>query len=174
MLKEETLLLPFNFKNWINENRHLLKPPVGNKMVYENSEFIIMVVGGPNTRKDYHIDEGEEFFYQLEGNMILRIMENGIPKDVGINEGDIFLLPPKVPHSPQRFENTVGLVIERKRRDGELDGFQWYCDACNSLLYEVFFTLTDIVKQLPPIFDEFWANNEARTCKSCSTYLEKP
>ena len=173
-MKEETLLLPFNFKNWIDTNRHHLKPPVGNKMVYENSEFIIMVVGGPNTRKDYHIDEGEEFFYQLEGNMILRIMENGMPKDVAINEGDIFLLPPKVPHSPQRFENTVGLVIERKRRDGELDGFQWYCDGCHTLLYEEFLPLTDIVKQLPPIFDGFWANNDARRCKACSAYLEKP
>ena len=168
------MLMPINFKNWINENRHLLKPPVGNKMVYENSEFMIMVVGGPNTRKDYHIDEGEEFFYQLEGNMILRIMENGEAKDIAITEGDIFLLPPKVPHSPQRFENTIGLVIERKRRDGELDGFQWYCDECHALLHEVYFTLTDIVKQLPPIFDRFWANDDARTCKSCSAYLEKP
>ena len=166
------MLMPINFKNWIKQNRHLLKPPVGNKMVYENTEMMIMVVGGPNKRKDYHIDEGEEFFYQLEGDMILRIMENGKPKNVSINEGDIFLLPPKTPHSPQRFENTVGLVIERKRRDGELDGFQWYCDGCNSLLHEVFFTLTDIVKQLPLIFDGFWANDEARTCKICSAYLE--
>jgi len=166
--------MPINFKNWIDENRYLLKPPVGNKVVYEDTEFIIMVVGGPNTRKDYHIDEGEEFFYQLEGNIILRIMENGKPKDVVINEGEIFLLPPKVPHSPQRFANTVGLVVERKRRDGELDAFQWYCDECHALLYEDFFQLRDIVKQLPPIFDGFWANEKARTCQSCSAYLEKP
>ena len=166
--------MPINFKNWIDENRHLLKPPVGNKVVYEDTELIIMVVGGPNTRKDYHIDEGEEFFYQLEGNIILRIMENGKPKDVAINEGEIFLLPPKVPHSPQRFANTVGLVVERKRRDGELDAFQWYCDECHTLLHEDIFQLRDIVKQLPPIFDGFWANEEARTCKSCSAYLEKP
>ena len=165
--------MPINFKNWIDENRHLLKPPVGNKVVYEDTELIIMVVGGPNTRKDYHIDEGEEFFYQLEGNIILRIMENGKPKDVAINEGEIFLIPPKVPHSPQRFENTVGLVVERKRRDGELDAFQWYCDECHALLHEEFFQLKDIVKQLPPIFDGFWASEEARTCKSCSAYLEK-
>ena len=168
------MLSPINFKNWIDENRHLLKPPVGNKVVYEDTELIIMVVGGPNTRKDYHIDEGEEFFYQLEGNIILRIMENGKPKDVVINEGEIFLLPPKVPHSPQRFANTVGLVVERKRFKGELDGFRWYCDECHTLLYEDFFQLRDIVKQLPPIFDGFWANEEARTCKSCSAYLEKP
>ena len=166
--------MPINFKNWIDDNRHLLKPPVGNKVVYEDTEFIIMVVGGPNTRKDYHIDEGEEFFYQLEGNMILRIMEDGLPKDVAINAGDIFLLPPKVPHSPQRFENTVGLVVERKRREGELDAFQWYCDECNALLYEEYFQLTDIVRQLPPIFEGFWNNGDARTCKSCSAYLEKP
>ena len=168
------MLPPINFKSWIEENRHLLKPPVGNKVVYEDTELIIMVVGGPNTRKDYHIDEGEEFFYQLEGGMVLRIMENGKPKDLAINEGEIFLLPPKVPHSPQRFENTVGLVIERKRRKGELDAFQWYCDECNSLLYEEHLQLKDIVKQLPSIFEGFWKNDDARSCKSCSAYLEKP
>ena len=168
------MLPPINFKSWIEENRHLLKPPIGNKVVYEDTEFIIMVVGGPNTRKDYHIDEGEEFFYQLEGGMVLRIMKDGKPEDIKINEGEIFLLPPKVPHSPQRFKNTVGLVVERKRREGELDAFQWYCDECNVLLYEEYFQLTDIVKQLPPIFEGFWNNNTARSCKSCSAYLEKP
>jgi 3-hydroxyanthranilate 3,4-dioxygenase len=168
------MLQPINFKHWIKENRHLLKPPVGNKVVYEDTEFIIMVVGGPNTRKDYHINAGEEFFYQLEGNMLLRIIEHDKPKDININEGDIFLLPPKVPHSPQRFENTVGLVVERKRRGEEVDGFQWYCDKCHELLYEKYFPLTDIVKQLPPIFDSFWANEKARTCNYCSAYLEKP
>ena len=168
------MLMPINFKNWIDENRHLLKPPVGNKVVYENTEFIIMVVGGPNTRKDYHIDEGEEFFYQLDGDMVLRIMQDGKPKDINIKEGEIFLLPPKVPHSPQRFENTVGLVVERKRREGELDGFQWYCDECSSLLYEKYFVLTDIVKQLPLIFDGFWQEDKVRICKQCNAYLEKP
>ena len=168
------MLPPINFKSWIEENRHLLKPPVGNKVVYEDTELIIMVVGGPNTRKDYHIDEGEEFFYQLEGGMVLRIMENRKPRDIQINEGEIFLLPPKVPHSPQRFENTVGLVVERKRQEGELDAFQWYCDECNEILYEEYIQLTDIVKQLPPIFEGFWNNDAVRTCKSCFTYLEKP
>jgi len=167
------MLKPFNLKNWVDNNRHLLKPPVGNKLVFEDSEFIIMVVGGPNTRKDYHVDEGEEFFYQLEGNMILKIIDSGKPKDINIDEGEVFLLPPKVPHSPQRFAETVGLVIERKRRKGELDGFQWYCDNCNKLLYEEFFTLKDIVKQLPLIFDKFWSNIDARTCKYCSSFLEK-
>ena len=168
------MLLPINFKNWIDENRHLLKPPVGNKVVYENTEFIIMVVGGPNMRKDYHIDEGEEFFYQLEGNMILRIIENKKPKDININEGEIFLLPPKVPHSPQRFKDTIGLVIERKRRDGELDGFQWYCDSCYNLLHQDFLILKNIVTQLPPIFDAFWNDESKRTCNQCNSYLEKP
>ena len=150
------IIPPINFKKWIEDNRDLLKPPVCNKVVYENTEFIIMVVGGPNTRKDYHVDEGEEFFYQLEGKMILRIMKDGNPEDIVINEGEIFLLPSRVPHSPQRFENTVGLVVERKRTKDELDGFQWYCDSCNTLLYENFFHLNDIVKDLPVVFDSFW------------------
>ena len=168
------MLPPINFKNWIDKNRHLLKPPVGNQVVYEDTEFIIMVVGGPNTRKDYHIDEGEEFFYQLEGDMVLRIIDNKRPKDISINEGEIFLLPPKIPHSPQRFENTVGLVVERKRNVDELDCFQWYCDKCHSLLYEKYIPLTDIVSQLPPLFEIFWADEEARKCKECNAYLEKP
>jgi len=167
------MMPPINFKNWIDSNRDLLKPPVCNKVIYENSEFIIMVVGGPNTRKDYHVDEGEEFFYQLEGKMILRIMENKKPKDIHINEGEIFLLSPKVPHSPQRFKNTVGLVIERKRTDSELDGFQWYCDSCHALLYEKFFSLKSIEKDLPLIFDEFWENIKSRTCSECGEILEK-
>ena len=168
------MLPPINFQDWIDNNRHLLKPPVGNKVVYEDTQFIIMVVGGPNTRKDYQIDEGEEFFYQLEGKMILKIMENGSSKDINIQEGEIFLLPPKVPHSPQRFENTVLLVIERKRNITELDGFQWYCDECNELLYEKYFHLTDIVRQLPPLFTSFWENKNARTCDVCNAFLEKP
>ena len=168
------MLPPINFQDWINKNRHLLKPPVGNKVVYEDTEFIIMVVGGPNTRKDYHIDEGEEFFYQLEGDMILRVMKNGKPKDISIQEGEIFLLPPKVPHSPQRFKNTVGLVVERQRNIDELDGFQWYCDKCHEILYEKYFHLTDIVKQLPPLFTSFWENKNARTCGTCNAFLEQP
>jgi len=168
------LMPPINFKDWIEEHRHLLKPPVGNKVVYEDTEFIIMVVGGPNTRKDYHIDEGEEFFYQIEGDITLKVMDNAKPKDINIGEGEIFLLPPKVPHSPQRSANTVGLVIERRRREGELDGFQWYCDKCNTKLYEEFFKLTDIVAQLPPVFDRFWSSEKNRTCNQCGSVIEKP
>ena len=168
------MLPPIDFKNWIEENRHLLKPPVGNKVVYKDTELIIMVVGGPNTRKDYHIDEGEEFFYQLKGNMVLRIMKSGKLEDIHIKEGEIFLLPPKIPHSPQRFEDTVGLVVERKRHADELDGFQWYCDECNALLYEKHIALTDIVAQLPPLFEAFWEDEDSRTCKECNAYLEKP
>ena len=167
------IIPPINFKKWIEDNRDLLKPPVCNKVVYEDTEFIIMVVGGPNTRKDYHVDEGEEFFYQLEGKMILRIMKDGNPEDIVINEGEIFLLPSRVPHSPQRFENTVGLVVERKRTKDELDGFQWYCDSCNTLLYEKFFPLNDIVKDLPVVFDSFWKDIKSRTCTKCGGMLEK-
>ncbi len=162
-----SLLPPINFKQWIDENRDLLKPPVGNKCVYEDAEFIIMVVGGPNSRKDYHYDLGEEFFYQVEGDMLLKIKDGDAFKDIPIKEGEIFLLPPKTPHSPQRFENTVGLVIERTRKEDELDGFQWYCEECGNLLYEEFLWVNDIVAQLPPIFDRFWDNMDHRTCKEC-------
>ena len=165
---------PLNFKNWIEENRHLLKPPVGNKVVYEDGDFMIMVVGGPNSRKDYHVDTVEEFFYQLEGDMLLKIMDNGKRVDIPIEEGEIFLLPKNVPHSPQRFENTVGLVVEYQREEGALDAFQWYCDECDKMIHEVTLDLENIVTQLPPLFEAYWNSLDARTCELCGTVQEKP
>ncbi len=165
---------PFNFKKWVDENRASLKPPVGNKQVYEDGDFIIMAVGGPNSRKDYHDDPGEEFFFQIEGDMVLRIMENGKPRDIDIREGDMFLLPPHVHHSPQRKENSVGLVVERKRAAGELDGFLWYCDACHTKLHEEYFQMQNIVTDLPKAFDRYWENEAARTCKACGHVMPLP
>ncbi|MEZ0224889.1 MAG: 3-hydroxyanthranilate 3,4-dioxygenase [Alphaproteobacteria bacterium] len=165
---------PFNFKKWIDENRKDLKPPVGNKKVYEDGDFIIMAVGGPNSRKDYHDDPGDEFFFQIEGDMVLRIMEDGKPRDISIREGEMFLLPPHVHHSPQRLANTIGLVVERKRAQEELDGFLWYCDKCHTKLHEEFFPLKDIVKDLPPAFDRFWNSEANRTCKKCGHVMPLP
>ena len=164
-----------NFKKWIDENRHLLKPPVGNKPVWvETEDFIVMVVGGPNQRTDYHYNETEEFFYQLEGNMVLRVFDEGQPVDIPISEGEIFLLPPKVPHSPQREANSVGLVIERVRQPGMTDGLMWYCGNCNHKLFEEYFFLDDIVTQMQPVFKKFYASEEYRTCSHCGTVMEVP
>lgn len=166
---------PFNLHAWIDEHRHLLKPPVGNQQVFkDNKNFIVMIVGGPNSRKDYHVDEGEELFLQIEGTMTVKIIEDGRPVDVEIKAGDMFLLPPGVPHSPRRPAGTVGLVLERYRSAGELDGFQWYCENCGHKLYEEFAEITDIVAQLPPIMNAFWQNDELRTCKNCGTYMTSP
>jgi 3-hydroxyanthranilate 3,4-dioxygenase len=166
---------PFNIKKWIEENRHLLKPPVGNRQVFKgNDDFIVMVVGGPNSRKDFHYNEGEEFFYQLEGDINVRIMQDGKPVDIPIQEGEIFLLPPRTPHLPQRKANTIGLVIERYRKAHEKDGCMWFCENCNHKLYEEFFALTDIVTQLPLVMEKFYASAELRTCKSCGTVMEPP
>lgn len=165
---------PFNFKKWIEENRSLLKPPVNNKVVYKDSEFIIMVVGGPNSRKDYHYNESEEFFYQLEGDVTVRIQENGKAVDMNIKEGEIFLLPPSVPHSPLRGANTLGLVIERKRREGEKDGLLWFCEKCNHKLFEEYFKLTNIERDFKEVFDKFYGSVDLRTCKKCNSVLEPP
>ena len=165
---------PFNFKKWIDENRHLLKPPVNNKVVYKDAEFIVMVVGGPNSRKDYHYNDSEEFFYQLEGQAIVKIQENGKAVDVPLNEGDIFLLPPKVPHNPKRFANSIGLVMERRRRENERDGLLWFCENCNHKLYEAYFSLHDITKQFQDTFKFFYENKDLRTCKECGSVMEPP
>ena len=168
------LFQPVNFKKWIDENRELLKPPVGNKCVYEDGDYIVMVVGGPNSRKDYHYNETPEFFYQVEGDIVLKIQDEGRAVDVPIKEGDIYLLPPKVPHSPQRGENTIGLVIESNRPDGMMDSLQWYCENCNHQLYEVPFALQNIETDMPVIFKEYYNNLENRTCKNCGSIMEPP
>ena len=165
---------PFNFKKWIDENRHLLKPPVNNKVVYKDAEFIVMVVGGPNSRKDYHYNESEEFFYQLEGDIKVIIQEDGKAVEVDIKEGDIFLLPPKTPHNPIRFKNTIGLVMERRRRDGEMDGLMWFCEKCNSKLYEEKFVLNDIASQFQVVFEKFYNSKELKTCQSCGYEMVPP
>jgi 3-hydroxyanthranilate 3,4-dioxygenase len=162
-----------NIKQWIEENRHLLKPPVGNKCMVD-SDFIVMVVGGPNARKDYHYEEGPEFFYQIEGDITVKIIQDGKPKDIHIREGEVFYLPPRIPHSPQRPANTVGIVVERKRNENELDGFQWYCENCGEKLYEEFVKLENIVTQLPPIFERYWNDIDKRTCRKCGTVMEPP
>lgn len=166
---------PFNLHQWIEDNRHLLKPPVGNQTIYKNTgDFIVMVVGGPNSRKDFHYNESEELFYQLEGDINVQIQEDGKIVDIPIKQGEIFLLPAKTPHSPQRAANTVGLVIEKVREGNEIDGFMWFCENCGSKLYEEFFNLTDIVKQLPPVMERFYSDEEKRTCKNCGQVMQPP
>jgi len=162
------MLPPINFQTWIDENRHLLKPPVGNKCMYKGAEdFIVMVVGGPNARKDFHYNESEELFYQVEGDITVAIMEDGEQKDVVVHEGEMFLLPPEVPHSPRRPAGSVGLVIEKVRDDDDTDGLMWFCENCGARLYDEYFHLEDIETQFPPVMDRFFESEEHRTCEEC-------
>lgn len=165
---------PFNLNQWIDDNRHLLKPPIGNQQIYlDNEDYIVMVVGGPNGRKDYHYEDGEELFYQLEGDITLKIInEDGKPEDISIKEGEMFLLPPRIPHSPQRPANTIGLVIERYRRNKEEDKLMWFCENCNNKLHEATFEMKDIVNQLPGVIKNFMDSEDLRTCKACGTVME--
>lgn len=156
----------FNLQQWIDENRHLLKPPVGNKCIVDG-DFIIMIVGGPNSRTDYHWDEGPEFFYQLEGEMVLKIQEDDRVREISIRAGEMFYLPPRVPHSPQRAANSIGLVIERKRLAHEKDGLLWFCERCNHKLFEEFFTLQNVEIDFLAVFDRFYPSEQARTCEAC-------
>tara|TARA_R110001606_G_scaffold135150_6_gene272025 strand:+ start:592 stop:1137 length:546 start_codon:yes stop_codon:yes gene_type:complete len=164
---------PFNLNKWISENRDTLKPPVGNKNLYtESGDYIVMVVAGPNARKDYHYNETEELFYQLEGNIEVHIQENGQKKTMQLGPGDMYLHPAKIPHSPVRKEGSIGLVIERKRADMNVDdGLLWFCDNCNNKLYEVYFTLNNIEKDFLGHFKTFYGSEELRTCSNCSTIM---
>ncbi|MFT5568365.1 MAG: 3-hydroxyanthranilate 3,4-dioxygenase [Cyclobacteriaceae bacterium] len=163
---------PFNLQKWIEENRELLKPPVGNKNLYVDAgDYIVMIVGGPNARKDYHYNETEELFFQLEGDIVVKIQEEGKAIDIPIKAGEIFLLPAKVPHSPIRSEGSVGLVIERKRNEDLQDGLQWYCETCNHKLHDTYFQLKNIEKDFLPRFKTYYQNESLRTCNNCGSVM---
>jgi len=165
------LSAPFNLRGWIDEHRHLLKPPVGNAMIL-NDNFMVMIVGGPNQRTDFHVNPTEELYYQVEGDIVVRVRENNQPRDIPIRQGEMFLLPANVPHSPQRPPNTVGLVIEYKRPTSADDHMRWYCQKCGALVHDAQFHLVDLGKQIKPIIEEFKSNAELRKCKACGTVYE--
>jgi len=162
-----------NFKQWIDDHRDLLKPPVGNKAIY-NEDYIVMVVGGPNSRKDYHLNQTPEFFYQVEGDITLKVIEDGEPRDIHIREGEVFYLPPNIPHSPQRGPNTIGLVIEQKRDQTVEDGLAWFCEFCHNELYREPFMLNNIEKDMPVIFDRYYSDEGKRTCDKCGSVMQPP
>jgi len=173
-MKPHPRLSAFNFPKWLDEHAHLLKPPVGNKLLHEGgSGMIVMVVGGPNTRVDFHDDPVEEWFYQIRGDMVLKIAENGEIYDIPIREGDVFLLPPHTIHAPQRpQEGSVGIVVEAPRQPDMLEGFEWYCFNCGDRVHRAEVSLVDpsgIVTALPKIYDAFHADMDLRTCKNCGT-----
>ena len=174
MNESMSIAKPFNLQKWIDENRDILKPPVGNKNLYpEGTDYIVMVVGGPNARKDYHYNETEELFYQLEGDINVRIQQDGKAVDVPIKAGEMYLLPPRIPHSPMRSEGSVGLVIERVRKGTDFkDGLLWFCDNCNNKLHETYFKLENIEKDFLPRFREFYESEDLRKCNNCGQTME--
>ena len=167
-------IAPFNLRRWIDQNRDLLKPPVGNKLLFADSAFIVMAVGGPNSRKDFHHDPSEELFLMIEGDMVLKTVQDGRVTDVPIREGEIYLLPADVPHSPQRPAGSVGIVVERRRAPDELDGFSWYCENCGHRLFLERVAVRDIETQLPEIFSHFYSSLQHRTCSVCGTVMQAP
>jgi 3-hydroxyanthranilate 3,4-dioxygenase len=168
------MLAPFNLQKWIDENRQLLKPPVNNKNLYKQAgDFIVMIVGGPNARKDYHFNESEELFFQIEGDMVVKAQIDGKVQEIHIKQGEMFLLPGNIPHNPIRGENTVGLVVEKVRKGTNLsDGLMWYCDKCNHPLHQFRFPLIDVEVDFLSRFKEFYSSKELRTCKNCGDEME--
>ncbi len=165
---------PFNLQKWIDENRHLLKPPVANKNLYpEGTDFIVMIVGGPNARKDYHYNETEELFFQLEGEIIVKTQQDGKCIENKLGPGDMFLLPPKTPHSPGRSAGSIGLVVEKVRKGTNMnDGLLWFCEKCNNKLHEVYFSSDNIETDFLLHFKNFYGNEDLRTCKNCGHVME--
>lgn len=165
---------PLNLKKWIDENRHLLKPPVGNQYLYRGIDFFVMVVGGPNARNDFHVTKSEEFFYQLKGDIVVRTREDGKIINHRIREGDTFFIPPNMPHSPQRPPDTIGIVVERVRPPDEKEHLVFYCEGCGELVCDIKFLCKDIVEHFKETMEEFWKDDTRRVCKKCGKKVEKP
>jgi 3-hydroxyanthranilate 3,4-dioxygenase len=155
----------------IKENSHLLKPPVNNYLVY-NDAITVMIVGGPNARTDYHINETAEWFYQHKGPMLLKVVDNGAFRDIPIHEGEMFILPPNTPHNPVRFADTVGIVLEQKRPEDSIDRLRWYCPGCGEQVHQASFFCTDLGTQIKDAVNAFKEDKEARTCKKCGTVCD--
>lgn len=164
---------PFNLMGWVAENRNVLKPPVGNKNLYKDAgDYIVMIVAGPNARNDYHYNETEELFYQLEGTIEVHVQEDGKKRTMKLGPGDMYLHPAKIPHSPVRHKGSIGLVVERKRKNSNhVDGLLWYCNTCNHKLHEVYFELHDIEKDFLGHFNTFYGSKDLRTCTNCGTVM---
>ncbi len=157
---------PLNLQSWIAENRHLLKPPVGNSCLW-NGQFLVMVVGGPNARTDFHVNPGEELFYQVEGDIVLKVVEGRDHRDVPIRQGELFLLPAGVPHSPRRPAGTVGLVVEQPKAHKQDHHLRWYCPGCGHIIHDAAFQPIDLSAQIKEMLAEFNGSEELRTCKAC-------
>ncbi|AXF56964.1 3-hydroxyanthranilate 3,4-dioxygenase [Salicibibacter kimchii] len=158
----------FDIQQLIEDNKHLLKPPVNNMVLWEDSEFIAMLLGGPNKRRDFHIDPSDEFFYQIKGSCFVEcINENQEREVVEVKEGEMFMLPADVPHSPHRIADSYGIVLERKRGEGELESFVWFCDKCNHEMHRATVQLTDIGTQVKEAIEKFNADEELKTCDNC-------
>jgi 3-hydroxyanthranilate 3,4-dioxygenase len=174
MTTATTVELPVNLMQWARENRDQLKPPVGNKYLYDGNDFFVMVIGGPNARNDFHVTNSEEYFYQLKGDIVVRIREGGEIKDIPVREGETFFIPGNVPHAPTRPPDTIGVVVERRRPPGETEHQQFYCERCGELVYDKEFDCKDIVEHFAQSMEAFWADPELATCKKCGARVGKP
>ena len=169
-----SVMSPINLQAWAKLHEADFQPPVGNKYLYSGTDFFVMVIGGPNARNDFHKTNSEEFFYQIKGDIVVKTYENGRIVDHVLREGDTFFIPPNVPHAPCRPAGTLGLVVERRRPDGEIEHQLFYCESCNALVHDQAFDCKDIVQHFRKAMEDFWADEERSTCPSCATRVPKP
>ncbi|KAI7767004.1 hypothetical protein LZL87_013342 [Fusarium oxysporum] len=155
---------PLNFPRWLAANSDRLQPPVSNFCLYDGKDFILQVVGGPNTRNDFHVNSTEEWFCQIKGSMLLLLIEDNQIRHVTIREGEMFLVD-------LRTADTVGLVMEMVRPWPSLDCLRWYCTKGNhsepTLIHSESFYVSNLVKQLIDPIERWRRDEKRRTCPKC-------
>ena len=159
----------FNLQQWIDENR-------GNwgqrRVIWEDSDFIAFVTRGPNRRKDFHINPGDEIFYQLEGELNLNYLGKERKAELALlKAGDLFLLPANVPHSPRRADGSWTLVVERTRQSKEQDRFIWICEECGNTLHETTVRFNEPSDAVATATAAMKADPKLATCSRCNAVL---
>jgi 3-hydroxyanthranilate 3,4-dioxygenase len=159
----------FNLQKWIDANRGDWGQ---RRVIWQDSDFIAFVTRGPNRRKDYHINPGDEIFYQLEGELNLHYLKDTQHEVAVLKAGDVFLMPKHTPHSPRRADGSWTYVVERTRSNQEIDRFIWPCEKCGNQLYATEVRFDDPSDAVNVATAALKADPKLATCKKCGEVLE--
>jgi 3-hydroxyanthranilate 3,4-dioxygenase len=168
-----SVLKTIDVQRWVRERKELGDRPYMSHDRIWNDGFLVLLFDGPTPpeRMDFHINTSPEFFYQLVGDMHCRVLEDGVFRDFVVAEGEMFLLPARIPHRNSRDRGSLGIVVHQARDPGALDAIVWYCEKCQNVLHRVDYQLSSLREQLQEHIRNFLGSEALRTCKRCGTVM---